>query len=280
MFEKTFCSSPWFHLGVTYNGRFKPCRWARQAESVETIDTHSLVQFYNSSQMKELRKQLLDGAAPDQCSECYYQEKFGKLNGRLRQLNKSAIDTKNFSLTTRSSPHYNNFLYSYNNNGDADLSPVDLQIDLGNTCNSACIMCHPQASNKLEKDYQKLSIIEPNIFKKFHRYQLWTKNQDTVNQFVTELKQLSSLKYVHFLGGETLYESAFYKICDQLMLTDAASGIIVGTTTNGTIFDDRLEKYISRFKEFHLGISIESITELNDYIRWPGKIENILSNIK
>lgn len=280
MFEKTFCSSPWFHIGVTYNGNFEPCRWAREATSADNISNRSLMQFYNSSQMKELRSQLLNGESPNQCSECYYQEKFGKLNGRLKQLNKSAVNTKNFALTMRSSPHHDNFLYSYNNNGEADLAPVDLQIDLGNTCNSACIMCHPHASSRLEKDYQKLSIIDSTLFKKFDSYEPWTKNQDTVERFVAELNDISNLKYVHFLGGETLYEPAFYKICDQLMLSESAAEVIVGTTTNGTIFDDRLEKYIATFKEFHLGISIESITELNDYIRWPGKIENILPNIK
>lgn len=280
MLEKNFCSSPWFHVGITYNGDFETCRWARSEPATNNVHTHTLMQFYNSLQMKQLRGQLLDGAAPKQCSECYYQEQFGKLNGRLKQLNKSAIDTKNFELTMRSSPHYSNFLYSYHNNGQADLAPVDLQIDLGNTCNSACIMCHPRASSRLEKDYQRLSLTDPALFKQFDSYETWTKNSHTVDRVVTELHDIANLKYVHFLGGETLYDPAFYKICDQLMQSKSAAEIIVGTTTNGTIFDARLEKYISTFKQFHLGISIESVTQLNDYIRWPGKIETILPNIK
>jgi sulfatase maturation enzyme AslB (radical SAM superfamily) len=58
-----------------------------------------------------------------------------------------------------------------------------------------------------------------------------------------------------------------------------AKDIIVGTTTNGTIYDQKVEKLIKEFKEFHLGISIETVTSLNDYIRYPGKIKNILENL-
>ena len=36
---------------------------------------------------------------------------------------------------------------------------------------------------------------------------------------------------------------------------------------------------IKEFKEFHLGISIETVTPLNNYIRYPGNIDQILANI-
>jgi sulfatase maturation enzyme AslB (radical SAM superfamily) len=53
----------------------------------------------------------------------------------------------------------------------------------------------------------------------------------------------------------------------------------MGTTTNGTIYKEELEHIIPKFKEFHLGLSIEAVTPLNDYVRYPGKITDILSNI-
>jgi hypothetical protein len=237
------------------------------------------MQFYNSDQMRELRTQLLNGETPAHCATCYYEESFGKLNGRLRQLNKSAIDLNNFDLSIRSSPHYNNFEYSMRNTGLANMAPADLQIDLGNTCNSACIMCDPRSSSRLETEYRKLHKINSTLFKQPNIYQSWTKNPVLVQQFVDQLKDIPNLRYVHFLGGETLYDQAFYSICDRLIELDLAKDIIVGTTTNGTIYNERIQLYIKNFKQFHLGISIESVTELNDYVRWPGKIQNILSNI-
>lgn len=280
MIEDTFCSSPWYHIKLTHDGSFRMCRWGKESvtNSTPTLKTHSIMQFYNSKQMSLLRQQLLSGESPEICSTCYYEQSFGKLNGRLRQLNKSAIDVKNFALTTRSSPHFANFTYSYENNGDADMHPVDLQIDLGNTCNGACIMCHPAASSRLEIDYKKLHIINSTLFQSPYQYQPWTKDPVLVDRCINQISELKNLKYIHFLGGETLYESSFYDICDKLIELGMAENIIVGTTTNGTIYNEKIESYIEKFKEFHLGISIESVTSLNDYIRYPSNINEVLDN--
>jgi MoaA/NifB/PqqE/SkfB family radical SAM enzyme len=279
MFEKTFCSSPWFHVRLTYDGSFEPCRWAKNPVRSNSFRDQTLMQYYNSDQMKVFRTQLLNGEKPNYCSTCYYEESFGKINGRIRQLNKSAIDVNNFDLTARSSPHYKNFKYSLNNNGQADLAPVDLQIELGNTCNSACIMCVPEASSRLEQDYYKLHKINSTLFVEPRAYKSWTKDKNLVDKFVQELITIPNLRYLHFLGGETLYDESFYTICDQLIDHGVAKDIIVGTTTNGTIYNHRIQKFVENFKQFHLGISIESVTPLNDYIRWPGKISSILPNI-
>lgn len=279
MFEKTFCSSPWFHVRLTYDGSYESCRWAKNPTRTNSFQNETLMQYYNSDQMKLIRQQLLDGDNPEHCATCYYEESFGKLNGRKRQLNKSAVDVDNFYLTLRSSPHYENFKYSLENNGLANLAPVDLQIELGNICNSACIMCVPEASSRLERDYHKLNKINSKLFLKPKSYTSWTHDPVLIDRFVAELAAIPNLRYVHFLGGETLYEQAFYVICEKLIDLDIAKNVIVGTTTNGTIYNERIQRFVENFKQFHLGISIESVTELNDYIRWPGRIDSILTNI-
>lgn len=279
MFEKTFCSSPWFHMRLTYDGSYESCRWAKNPQRNHKFQTETIIQYYNSDQMQSLRQQLLNGESPEHCSTCYYEESYDKINGRRRQLAKSAIDTNNFSTTLRSSPHYKNFEYSCNNNGEANMAPVDLQIELGNTCNSACIMCGPEASSKLEKEYKKLHKINAKLFQNPNVPDLWTDDPALVDRFVDELINMPSIRYIHFLGGETLYAKSFYTICEKLIQKNLAKDIIIGTTTNGTIFDKRIKNLIQNFKQFHLGISIESVTNLNDYIRYPGKIDKILKNI-
>jgi MoaA/NifB/PqqE/SkfB family radical SAM enzyme len=266
-------------MRITYDGTFKPCRWGKDGSSYNNISNTTILQYYNNEQMRGIRKQMLGGEKPDICSTCYYEEEFGKLNGRIRQLNKSAISLNEFELTMRSSPHYDNFLYTHNNHGLSDLSPVDLHIDLGNTCNSACIMCYPQASSRLESDYKKLSKIEPILFNNPPHIKSWTKNKETVKSVIAQLREIPNIKYIHFLGGETLYDEVFYDICDSLIEHGMSNNIIIGTTTNGTIFNERIQRFIENFKEFHLGISIEAVTPLNDYIRYSSKIDSVLSNI-
>ena len=130
MLNKNFCSSPWFHIKIASDGKFNSCRWAINENINQSLQTHSIKDFYNSETMCQIRKDFLDGKSLTQCKACYYEESFEKLNGRQRQLLKSAITVNNFELSFRSSPHYNNFVYSYENIGLANLSPVDLQIDL------------------------------------------------------------------------------------------------------------------------------------------------------
>jgi MoaA/NifB/PqqE/SkfB family radical SAM enzyme len=281
MFEKSFCSSPWFHIKLSADGTFLPCRWGNNStgEKEHNIKFVSISDYYNSAEMKDFRLSLLNGEFNKHCDVCYYEESYGKLNGRLRQLNKSGIDANNFELTAKSSPHYNNFKFSLDNHGLANLSPVDLQIDLGNTCNSACIMCDPKSSSRLEKDYEKLNKINSKLFIEPKSYKSWTHNKSTVDKFVDEISKIKNLRYLHFLGGETLFEESFYQICDKLIESGISKNIIIGTTTNGTIFNEKIVNYITNFKEFHLGISIESITSLNDYIRWPSDISSVTENI-
>jgi hypothetical protein len=279
MFNKTFCSSPWFHARLTYDGSFEACRWANDPQRINKFPNTTLLEYYNSDQMKSIRKDLLAGRSLEMCSNCHYEESFNKINGRLRQLNKSAIDADNFDLSLRSSPHYENFLYSYENEGLANLSPVDLQIELGNVCNSACIMCTPEASSKLTSDYIKLNEKNPTLFAQPKQYTAWNRDPASLQKFIDELVDIPNLRYIHFLGGETLYEESFYTICEHLIEKNIAKNIIIGTTTNGTIYNKRIEKFVKNFKQFHLGISIESVGKLNDYIRWPSQIQNVLENV-
>jgi organic radical activating enzyme len=275
MLKDSFCSSPWFHIRLTYDGSYNVCRWSKNGTTNLNIRTTSLMQFYNSDAMRQLRLAMLAGNKPVACEPCYYQDQFGKLSGRVRQLNKSAITLTEFPLSFRSSPHLELFEYSNDMLGASSHFLTDLQIDLGNTCNSACIMCDPTASSRLVADYKKLNRLDSRLFAEPRPYQSWTEDLATVDRFVQELQSFPYLRYIHFLGGETLYNQAFYDICEHLDGGD----LIVGTTTNGTIYDERIERLIPKFKEFHLGISIESVTSLNDYIRYPGPTDQILANI-
>jgi hypothetical protein len=278
MLRDSFCNSPWIHIRLTYNGDYKICRWGIDDKTNGyNIATHNIMDFYNSDDMCAIRSDLLTGAKPDICKKCHQQDQYNKLNGRWRQLLKSTVTADNFELSLRGSPHLDMFHHSADNAGHSDYQPVDLQIDLGNTCNSACVMCYPEASSKLAADYLKLNQLEPDLFAQPAVYTSWTRNPYLLDKFVTELKKLDKLKYIHFLGGETLYDKSFYLLCDALIDAGIAKNIIVGTTTNCTVYNSNIERYAREFKEFHLGCSIETVTSLNDYIRYPSDISSVLS---
>jgi len=281
MLKDTFCSSPWFHIRINPQGDYLPCRWSScQEKTLHNIANTTISEYINSLTMSNLRLELLNGLEPKICSSCYYEDSQEKVSGRQRQLLKSAIDLKNFTKTFSASPHWDRFSYSVTHQGLTDQQPVDLQIDLGNTCNSACIMCSPIYSSKLSVDYVKLNKINPDLFAKYPRLSNWADDDQLVDKFINELSQIPNLRYIHFLGGETLYLKSFYVICDRLIASGLAKNISVGTTTNGTIYTPQLEYIIKEFKHVHLGLSIESFHPVNDYIRYPSDINQITTNIK
>jgi hypothetical protein len=229
--------------------------------------------------MKNLRLDLLAGHSPSICDSCRNEGTYDKVNGRQKQLLKSGITLKNFEKTFCSSPHWPLFEYSADNQGSTTFMPVDLQIDLGNTCNSACIMCAPTYSSRLASDYVKLNKIDPGMFQLPSLGSNWSEDNALVDKFINEITNTPNIKYIHFIGGETLHLKSFYKICNRLIDSGFSKNISIGTTTNCTINNVELEHIIKNFKHVHLGLSIECFHRLNDYIRYPGDIDQIWDNI-
>jgi sulfatase maturation enzyme AslB (radical SAM superfamily) len=284
MLKTTFCSSPWFHFRITPAGYYIPCRWMSEwrpgdGQSDYNISDTSIAEFMNSPTMCAFRTQQLSGDSSPECQGCYYEDQHNKVSGRQKQLLKSAVTVDNFTKTFVSSPHWSNFNYSHKNSGQTNRAPVDIQIDLGNTCNSSCIMCNPTYSSRLAVEYPKLTAIAPDIFPIYAPVTNWSDNDALVDKFVNDLLAIDGIKYLHFLGGETLYLKSFYKICNALVAAGVSKDIIVGITTNGTIYSDELADIIKEFKQFHLGVSIETFDSLNDYIRYPSKIGEVKHNL-
>lgn len=284
MLKDNFCSSPWFHIRVAPDGHFWPCRWAWDGapeDELFHVSEFTIKEFFQqSSLMKDIRTTMLEGKRPDICNQCHYEQDQSKVSGRQRQLMKSGIDQQHFNRTFCNSQHFKHFEYSSHTQGQTQRYPTDLQIDLGNTCNSSCIMCRPMWSSKVQNDHIKLHKVEPDIFPMPDKFRNWTQDQQSVKNFVAGLEQIGTdLKYVHFLGGETLYMPAFWDITES-MANIGFLNTTIGTTTNCTIYNPKIENIVKKFKTVNLGLSIESITPLNDYVRYPANIEVVKANIK
>ena len=280
MKKNIFCSSPWLHLKITLRGWYVPCRWMtlRNVNLIHSIDKMTLQEYFNSDQMRQLRLDLLNDKKSVACESCYYEDSFNKMSGRKIQLSKSNIADDTFCSDVVNSPHREMFEYSAANSGETNLHPVDLQVNLSDVCNGACIMCSPQLSTRLMQDYKKLPDTTPIIYSLTTTTTPWVNNPILLNQFIKDLHDLPNIEYLHLLGGETLYLESFYKICNALADSGRSKSISIGTTTNLTVDPNSLEPFIANFKNFHIGLSIESANTLNDYIRYPATIDTVKSN--
>ena len=126
MLKDTFCSSPWFHVRINPQGNYLPCRWDSSFKTSHySIANTTVTEYMNSTVMTTLRSQILNGDDPETCRACRYEDQQDKVSGRRRQLLKSAINIEHFDKTLCASPHWEQFKYSYNNQGHTINQPVD-----------------------------------------------------------------------------------------------------------------------------------------------------------
>lgn len=270
--KDTFCSSPWFHIRLSHNGQLGFCRWGDQLEqraefeydpssNIRNIDP---ITFFQQT-MTGFRKGMMDGIPQKKCSECYQVDKHDKISGRQRQLLKSGITLEHFEKSTLSSP----MLKYFKADGTTDLRPVDWQIDLGNYCNSACIYCLPIFSSSLATEFKKIGFIDELPEKP------WVDDPGLVDKFIKILVDTEHLAYLHFLGGETLITPGFKRILEKLVESGISQKTSIGFTTNLTVWDEGTNDLLSKFKEVNLGMSIECFHPVNDYLRYPSKIDQV-----
>lgn len=269
--EQTFCSSPWIHMKIASNGQMKFCRWSsvtgRVTQDSPVIgDIHPLTFFQKN--MSSTRQAMLDGQSLPECNDCYEMEKYGKISGRQKQLLKTGITIKDFAKSCASSPFVSEFEKSLQQ-GQTDLVPLDWQIDLGNHCNSACVMCAPASSSRLASEFYRIGLIDKLPVLN------WTEDSSRVDLLIDLLCKTSGLAYLHFVGGETLITPGFKKILRALMKHDFRHNITVGLTTNLTVWDAEINHMLCEFKQIHLGMSIDSMTQVNDYVRYPSDIQSV-----
>ena len=268
-FEKTFCSSPWFHMRITNSGTYEPCRWVTPNSTTRVNLTRNIKTVspltYFQQHMSEFRTDLLQGNAPEICNDCHVMEQHGKPSGRQRQLLKSGVQEQYFEKSLAGSPLRSAFDYSNNNQGSTTGTVVDWQIDLGNYCNGACVFCGPESSSTLATEFKRIGLIDQTPPPS------WCDDPVLLNQFIMDLTSSSDLQYLHFLGGETVITPGFKKILSALVDAGLSKKITMGFTTNLTVWSDTVIELLTQFQQVNLGMSIETLTPVNDYVRYPSR---------
>ena len=134
LLDKNFCVIPWTGFEVEPNGEVKNCVISNDV--IGNIHDTSIEEIIDRN---PLRKQMLDGKYPSNCSGCYLQEKNRKdlnsISSRLYYLKEIGAKTN---------------LELYDNKKNFSLKHVDLRWT--NACNQACVYCSPELSSKWAKE--------------------------------------------------------------------------------------------------------------------------------
>jgi sulfatase maturation enzyme AslB (radical SAM superfamily) len=271
MIRDNFCSSPWYHLRITNSGELRYCRFAIDHSTPRGhIRDQAPLEFFRNG-MTPVRQQMLSGERPAGCRECHVMEQHGKVSGRQRQLLKTGVRLDEFERTMISSPWVSVWQQV---DQDLDLAPQDWQVDLGNYCNSACVFCTPEDSSRLAQQHRQLGILKNTVPLN------WTDDDALVHRFLEMLEHSPKLRYMHFIGGETLITPAFETILRKIVDLGRAGEVTIGFTTNLTVWDQHIVDLLCQFESVNLNVSIESMDRVNDYVRWPSQIDQVRATLE
>lgn len=277
--SKVFCIVPWFEVHVNADGSYHTCGaqpnfWLSDEHRQEhNINSMSIETWVNSEYQKRTRLDKLSGTATNLCSLCYHEDEVGSSSKRVRENLKCNIDSRAFESTYANSPAKKIFDYSNAHQGVTDVRPTNYHISLGNECNLACRMCSPSYSSKIASELSKTGAYAGPIRMN------WTDNQHAWDNLVEYMCDTENLEFVHIVGGEPMLSSKFEDLVDRLIAAKRTN-IYFGFTTNGTIVKPRLLEKLNSFRQVDIGVSVECMGILNNYIRRGSEYTSVLSNLE
>ena len=265
-----YCALASNSISFGYDGTIRPCCavdtyfWPGQTRHKLKNYDNDVVKWFNNDKLVSLRTKLLNGKWDPICNMCRTREQHGQAS--TRQIFNNTLDSvetilnKNLHTSTANIPDLSNIFL--------------LDITVGNTCNSACLMCNASASSLWKKEQEiitgkKMDWITPNWF-----------TEENIPNLIDNLPNLSAMQ---FLGGEPTINEPHIFLLKRLIDQGRAKNITLGYVTNLTGVSDELLELWSHFSTKHITISVDGVGPINEYIRYPfswNKVVSQLDNLK
>jgi hypothetical protein len=277
-----FCNIPWFEININHDGSYDLCGCQNdklvgtELGQIYNIKKISIDQYWNSERLQTARLKKLGDRPDPMCRMCQQKEAVGYESNRIKENLKSVIFQKEFDRSYYQSPNVHHFEYSKNNQGHTQTKVHSLHVNLGDTCNFACRMCNPYASTRLQTEFKQLTWMARD-----QRLVHWTDDAQGWNNFVEFLiNHGEQIKVLHIIGGEPALLPKFEFLINYFIEKDLAKNVNISFTTNGSYTYSEYFTQLSKYKRAEIGISIEAVSAIGDYIRQGGDINNILKNIQ
>ena len=148
-------------------------------------------------------------------------------------------------------------------------------------------MCSPHDSSMWENDWKKLfPKIENNSLRELCGWQdgsggggsyQWHKDNP---EFWKQLyDQIPHMKQLYFAGGEALVINEHYELLQKVIDEGYADQIELRYNSNGIYMPQKLFDLWDKFYSVRYHFSIDSIEDMNDYIRWPPTWDKVVHNL-
>ena len=267
--SKSFCAAKWYNVSMWLgNGRTASCHHPLAHPIPKAELAKNKTALHNTDFKKKVRKEMLEGKRPPECSYCWVAEDAAKKDGtgvfsdrvfQTSRYTKSEIDA------IKKMPW------------DKNVNPKTVEICFDNLCNLACSYCNSEFSSTWAKDVKKNG---PYLNMKTgggHAYSsdgsnampFGPKNEGNIyiDKFFEWFKELRhDLQEMRVSGGEPARSPHFWKFLDMCE-NDTFDFAI---NSNLIMPEDRLNKLIKsadKFKAMDIYTSAECLGKHQAFVR-------------
>jgi MoaA/NifB/PqqE/SkfB family radical SAM enzyme len=199
--------------------------------------------------IQTIKQQFLDGSKPLECQRCWHNE-YNQLPSKRQQDNRYILESTGLTINRAIG------------NIKQGVKPLFYQLSLSNLCNQACATCNGLASTRwLELDPDS------------GRSVIYDRSQELDIDFKNAVK-------IGFTGGEPLYDPAVFSFLEKLIAEGNTKCNIVFVTNGSQQLKHKHREILDHFDNVDVVVSIDGTGSVFEYLRWPGKWNTLVDNIK
>jgi MoaA/NifB/PqqE/SkfB family radical SAM enzyme len=250
---KNFCDAPFTLFTMDANLSASPC--PALGGSTWNFNGQKLKKIWNSETLENFRTHMLNNGKHEVCNRCWSEESIGYESERLKinKLNRSLDNYKK--------------------------GPVQLALKISNICNLRCRSCNGADSVTLSvegKKYAEVAEWKNNFYIKE------TTRKEFTNEQIDEIVAWSgNLERLEIYGGEPLLDRQTFNLLGKIVDTGRANKIQINLSTNIThrISPENI-KILKKFHHVNINLSIDGWGKRFEYLRHPGKWNEVYKNIQ
>lgn len=260
MVNKTiYCAQAFGSAAINSSGEYIPCCNIRNSDwdfavykdpNIKKLEPKDRINIKN---LRNVRKELIDGVWPKVCENCRVAESNGVQS--MRTIWNKELGHVDIPASEYVDPN--------------DIRYLDLTFST--KCNSKCMTCNHYSSDFWEEEYN-------------HIWETTGPDIDRINikdaQADKLVAQFPNVERISFIGGEPTISDEHVRYLRKLIEVGRSSNIKISYVTNLTGINDELVELWKHFKHVHVAVSIDAYGKVNEYIRYPFKWQKVESNLR
>lgn len=241
-----FCPMPWQGLMYNFDGKVKNCIRSVDSMPIGNIKDQSIEQIVLGQENVARQNKITNRQPVASCQTCYELEHgkkgFDIISDRIFYIR----ELKDTPIDLYQPDRFN-------------LTTIDVRWT--NLCNLACVYCGPEYSSRWANELS-VQIAQPT-----------PQQQTAFKQYIFE--HARQLKHVYLAGGEPLLMKENLELLQRL---DPHTSLRINTNLTKT--DTQVFETICQFKNVHWTVSLETLADEFEYIRFGHRWQDFMDNLK